>query len=221
MEEFKVSELPEFVGSTDPEDYLEWERKIERMFDFKGLDDEKNCKYAILKISRGAFLWLTTYRKIADRNQGRLSVSEYIDEFENLTLMGELEESEELKMARFLRGLNRNIANSVELQSYADFDSLCNLCLKVEAQRKAKFTSTYGESSRNWRNEGGSRGSPSSRVVETTPKPVSIPNSTPKIPIPKETSLSKVRCFKCQRFGHLQNACPNKRNIALREVVAV
>ncbi|XP_074278018.1 uncharacterized protein LOC141601622 [Silene latifolia] len=133
-EEFKVSELPEFVGGTDPEDYLEWERKIERMFEFKDLDDEKCCKYAILRLSRGASLWyegfkakraragkekissweslkrklrkryvpatyrLTTYRKIAELTQERSSVSDYINEFENLTLMGGIEESEALKM---------------------------------------------------------------------------------------------------------------------------
>ena len=57
MDEFKVTELPEFVGGTDPEAYLEWERKIERMFDFKDIDDEKRCKYAILKLGRGASLW--------------------------------------------------------------------------------------------------------------------------------------------------------------------
>ncbi|XP_074302964.1 uncharacterized protein LOC141637304 [Silene latifolia] len=256
-EEFKVSELPEFVGGTDPEDYLEWERKIERMFEFKDLDDEKCCKYAILRLSRGASLWyegfkvkraragkekissweslkrklrkryipatyrLTTYRKIAELTQERSSVSDYINEFENLTLMGGIEESEDLKMARFLRGLNRNIANSVELQSYADFDSLCNLCLKVEAQGKAKLTPTHGEGGRSWRSEGHSRGSPSSRTVETTPKTISTPESAPKIPVPKETSLSRVWCFKCQGFGHFQNACPNKRNIALREAIAV
>ena len=57
VEEFKVNELPEFGGGTDPEKYLEWERKIERMFDFKDLDDEKSCKYAILKLSGSASLW--------------------------------------------------------------------------------------------------------------------------------------------------------------------
>ena len=115
MDEFKVTELPEFVGGTDPEAYLEWERKIERMFDFKDIDDEKRCKYAILKLGRGASLWfeglkskriregkekitsweslkrklrkryvptthrITTYRKIAELRQGKMSVAEYID----------------------------------------------------------------------------------------------------------------------------------------------
>ncbi|XP_074292554.1 uncharacterized protein LOC141619432 [Silene latifolia] len=134
IDEFNVSELPEFTGGTDPEAYLEWERQIERVFDFKGLDDAKCCKYAIRRLSGEASLWyeslkarrararkkklsswdslkhklrkryvpatyrLATYRKIANLNQGSLRVSEYIDEFDNLTLMRELEESEQLKM---------------------------------------------------------------------------------------------------------------------------
>ncbi|XP_074305543.1 uncharacterized protein LOC141640760 [Silene latifolia] len=152
IDEFKMSELPEFTGSTDPESYLEWERQIDRMFDFKRLDDEQSCKYAILKLRNGASLWyeslktrrvragkpkitswhvlklklrkryvpathrLTTYRKITDLAQGRLSVLEYINEFENLALMGDLVEDEDIRMARFLRGLNRNIAHVVELR---------------------------------------------------------------------------------------------------------
>ena len=127
-EEFKVNELPEFAGGTDPEKYLEWGRKIDRMFGYKEFDDEKRCKYAILKLSGGASLWfeglkakrtregkekissweslkrkltkryvpinhrITTYRKIAELKQGKMSVAEYIDEFEKLTLMGDLEE---------------------------------------------------------------------------------------------------------------------------------
>ncbi|KAL9243869.1 hypothetical protein vseg_017707 [Gypsophila vaccaria] len=130
-EEIKVNELPEFVGGTDPEEYLAWERKMERMFDFKDIEDDKRCKYAILKLGRGASFWfeglkakrartgkdkitsweslkrklrkryvptshkLTIYCKIAEFMQGKLTVSEYIDEFENLALMGEVEENEE------------------------------------------------------------------------------------------------------------------------------
>ncbi|KAL9246154.1 hypothetical protein vseg_019726 [Gypsophila vaccaria] len=148
--EIKVNELPEFVGGTDPEEYMEWERKMERIFDFKDIEDDKRCKYAILKLGRGASLWfeglkvkrartgkdkitsweslkqklrkryvptshkLTIYRKIAEFMQDKLTVSEYIDEFENLTLMGEVEENEEQTMSRFLRSLNQNVANVVD-----------------------------------------------------------------------------------------------------------
>ena len=190
-DEFKVTELPDFNGSADPEVYLEWERKIERMFDFKDLDDEKRCKYAILKLGKSASLWfeglkaqrvrdrkekitsweslkrklrkryvpsnhrLNLYKKISDLVQGKMSVTEYLDEFENLCLMSELEENEEQRMSRFLHGLNRNIAYAVELCNYSDFDTLCSLCIKIENQNKSR----YGVGSSNSWSKGGSAGS--------------------------------------------------------------
>ncbi|XP_074302992.1 uncharacterized protein LOC141637408 [Silene latifolia] len=253
IDEFKMSELPEFTGSTDPESYLEWERQIDRMFDFKGLDDEQSCKYAILKLRNGASLWyeslktkrvragkskitswhvlklklrkryvpathrLTTYRKITDLTQGRLSVLEYINEFENLALMGDLVEDEDIRMARFLRGLNRNIAHVVELQNYSDFDTLCSMCLKVEAQGKTKVATTYGENSRTWKNENNPRTSTTGNT--TDPKTTPTPSAAIKPPASKENSYTQIRCFKCQGFGHFKNACPNQRTITLREAV--
>ncbi|XP_074271803.1 uncharacterized protein LOC141595737 [Silene latifolia] len=264
LDEFKVSELPEFVGGTDPEDYLDWERKIDRMFDFKDLSDEKRCKYAILRLSRGASLWyeglkarrsragkeklasweslkdklrkryvpatykLGVYRKIADLMQNKLSIAEYIDEFEKLILMGDLEENEEQKMSRFLRGLNRNIANSVELYPYADFDTLCNLCLKIESQGKfgsggsnREFNSPNPKSNFSPKSASTPHSFNSTKINSiNSPKTNSI-NSTQFSPKSaesgKEVSLSKVRCFKCQGFGHFQSTCPNKRVVTLRE----
>ena len=40
-------------------------------------------------------------------------------------------------MSRFLNGLNRDIANVVELQSYVDLE-LVHLAIKVEGQLKRK-----------------------------------------------------------------------------------
>jgi len=208
VDEFKITELPEFNGSADPEVYLEWERKIDRMFDFKDLDDEKRCKYAILKLSKSASLWyeglkarrirdrkekissweslkrklrkryvpsnhrLNLYKKISDLVQGKMSVTEYIDEFENLCLMGELEENEEQRMSRFLRGLNKNIAFAVELCNYSDFNTLSTLCLKIENQNKSRYNA--GGSS-GW-SKGGVSGSaaaaPSTKPNVTQPKQV-------------------------------------------------
>lgn len=52
--------------------------------------------------------------------QGKMSVGEYTDEFEKLSLLGDTKEIEEQKIARFLRSLNYNISNTVEL--YPCFD---------------------------------------------------------------------------------------------------
>ena len=42
-------------------------------------------------------------------------------------------------MSRFLRGLNFNISNTVNLYPYSDFDRLCGLYLKLETQGKTKY----------------------------------------------------------------------------------
>ncbi|XP_074318277.1 uncharacterized protein LOC141655077 [Silene latifolia] len=232
QDEFKILELAEFTGGTDPENYLDWERKIERFFDFKDITDEKRCRYAILRLIKGASLWfeglkakrirvgkekiasweslkrklrkryvptthrITTYRKIAEFRQGKLSVGEYIDEFENLSLMGELEEIEEQKMARFLRGLNSNVASTVELYPYSDFDTLCGLCLKLEAQGKTKYGGGSSSDSRKpkyWSKDE-SQSKFNSPVSSSNPNKIhnsdntTIPKTTNSS---KETSLSK------------------------------
>ncbi|XP_074303261.1 uncharacterized protein LOC141637713 [Silene latifolia] len=261
MDEFKINELPEFVGGTDPEEYFEWERQMERMFDFKDIDDEKRCKYAILKLRKNASLWyeslkaararegkeklasweslkrklrkrfvpkthkIDLYRKLAELMQGSLSIADYIAEFERITLMSEVEEIEEQKMARFFRGLNLNIAHAVEMHPYSSFDMLCDLCIKAEGQNKTKRAYVSNSSKVNpWskpdlsKNMGASSSSSSKPTVPATPVAQTVPKT---VQTPKEKSVATVRCFKCQGFGHFQNACPNKRNITLREAVDV
>ncbi|XP_074297562.1 uncharacterized protein LOC141628302 [Silene latifolia] len=232
VDAFKASDLLEFVGGADPEAYFEWERKIDRLFDFKDLDDDKRCRFAIMKLGKGASLWyearkakrvregkekidswvslkrklrkryvpsthrLSTYRKIADFRQGKLSVSEYLDEFQNLAIMGELEEMEEQKIARFLRGLNYNIASTVELYQFSDFDTLCSLCLKVESQVKSKYGSgSNSESSKpkSWsKPESKFVGTPNNQAVSNTltGSPKNTAGQSSKTP-GKETSLAK------------------------------
>jgi hypothetical protein len=45
-------------------------------------------------------------------------------------------EDKEVTMSRFLNGLNRDITNVVELQSYVGLEELVHLAIKVEGQLK-------------------------------------------------------------------------------------
>ena len=58
------------------------------------------------------------FLKIHDFKQKDLSVEEYTVEFDNLMLKGELVEPEEQTIARYLGGLNYEIAKVVQLQPY-------------------------------------------------------------------------------------------------------
>lgn len=50
--------------------------------------------------------------------------------------MGDVEEAEEQKMGHFICVLNYNITSMVELYLFFDFDAICSLNLKGEAQGK-------------------------------------------------------------------------------------
>ena len=56
--------------------------------------------------------------------QGNKSVEEYRKELDMAMIRANVNEDEEVSMSRFLNGLNRNIANVVELQSYVDLEEL-------------------------------------------------------------------------------------------------
>ena len=53
-------------------------------------------------------------------------------------------EDEEVTMTRFLNGLNIDIANVVELQSYVELEELVHLAIKVEGQLKIKGSTRFG-----------------------------------------------------------------------------
>ncbi|KAK9689681.1 hypothetical protein RND81_09G074900 [Saponaria officinalis] len=59
-----------------------------------------------------------SYLKLTSLSQENSSVSDYISEFEKMSIICNLEEKQELRTARFIRGLNPNLAQRVEIQSY-------------------------------------------------------------------------------------------------------
>jgi len=58
------------------------------------------------------------YLRVSSLSQGRIRVEEYICEFEQLKISSGIEEEPEQTMARFLRGLEPNIAEKVDTQPY-------------------------------------------------------------------------------------------------------
>ena len=57
---------------------------------------------------------------------------------EMLMIKANVEEDREATMVRFLRGLNKNIADVVQLQHYVVIEEMVNLAMKVDKQLKGK-----------------------------------------------------------------------------------
>jgi hypothetical protein len=73
--------------------------------------------------------------------QGKRTIDEYYKEMELLLVRAEIREDLESKMARFLGGLNEEIAGFVEMFPY---HSLCKILLiKLSAQRENSARGTW------------------------------------------------------------------------------
>ena len=78
------------------------------------------------------------YNKLQNLVQGSKSVEEYHQAIEIATIRANIDEDCEATMARFLHGLNKNIANLVELHHYIDMDDILHMAIKIEKQLKLK-----------------------------------------------------------------------------------
>jgi len=63
--------IPTFKGKNDPELYLEWERKVEHVFDCDNSSKEKKVKLVVVEFTDYASIWwdqlLTSRRKNGER----------------------------------------------------------------------------------------------------------------------------------------------------------
>lgn len=91
-----------------------------------------------------SFYYRETCQKLQALIQGTKSVDEYYKEMEMYMIRAIIKEDEESTMARFLNGLNKEIANMVELQHYVELEDMVHTAMKVERQLK-RMTSSYSK----------------------------------------------------------------------------
>ncbi|XP_074306252.1 uncharacterized protein LOC141641492 [Silene latifolia] len=191
-------DIPDFHGSLNPEDLLDWRRCVERVFEFKGYTDRKAFKVVILKL------------KLRQQQQ---SVEIYLRNFEQLTLQCEIKEKYEQKIARFVEGLDPKIAGRVKMQQVWSFDKTVNLALRVEKMGKGKATVTKTPTrSPFYRPPTGIKIGES--VTTTKPPVVDKGNATGQ-----RKTIPMKKCFQCQAYGHFAKECPTKRSLSTLEVV--
>ena len=65
-------------------------------------------------------------------------MEDYHKEMEVAMIRANVEEDREATMARFLNGLNRDIANVVELQHYVELEDMVHMTIKVERKIKCR-----------------------------------------------------------------------------------
>jgi len=158
--------------------------------------------------------------KLQGLNQGYKTVDEYHKEMEITMIRDNVVDDREATMARFLNGLNRDIANVVELQHYVELEDMVPMATKVERQlRKGHARPTFNSgSSSSWKPN--LTVQPRSFVPSRTKPPkakvdVAIDAKGKSETQPKRTG--DVKCFRCQGHGYYASECPNKRIMMIRD----
>jgi hypothetical protein len=158
------------------------------------------------------------YQKLQSFTQGYRSVDDYYKEIEIALIRANVEEDREATMTRFLNGLNRDIANVVELQHYVELEDMVHMAIKVERQLKRKGTRSFqnlGSSTSwksNWRKDEGV-------ILKSKTEPPKRREEVPSVNKGKTKSQNRnrdIKCFRCLRVGHIASQCPNKRTMIAR-----
>jgi hypothetical protein len=127
-------------------------------------------------------------------------------------------EDREATMARFLNGLNQDIANVVELQHYVELEDMVHMAMKVERQLKRKNTRSFQNlgSSTPWRSNGRKD---EGAVFKTKTEPPKRRDEIPNVSKGKTESQTRnhdIKCFRCLGVSHIASQCPNKRTMIAR-----
>ncbi|KAH9744243.1 Endonuclease [Citrus sinensis] len=94
------------------------------------------------------------HQRLQSLTQGSRSVEDYHKEMEIIMIRANIEKEREATMARFLHGLNQDIANVVDLQHYVELEEMVHMAMKVERQLKKKgSTRTNLGSSSSWKSK--------------------------------------------------------------------
>ncbi|KAA3473623.1 mutant gag-pol polyprotein [Gossypium australe] len=117
-------------------------------------------------------------------------------------IRADVQEDREATMSHFLAGLNRQIANIVELQHYIEVVDMVHMEIKVEKQLKHKGTNrVYSNAKPSKWGQNSSKGYPTNRSKESTtiPKANKPMAETSKGKAPKSSTVRSrdIKCFKC------------------------
>jgi len=138
---------------------------------------------------------------------------------EVVMIRANVEEDPKAIMARFLSGLNRDIANVVELQHYVEVEDMVHMAMKVERQLKRKETAMYTSvSSTPWKPKWDRNDQAIVKEKAEPPKEKDERTSKNKPKVDFQPSRNRyIKCFKCLGSGHVVSECPNKWVMVIRD----
>ncbi|KAH6776380.1 hypothetical protein C2S52_013941 [Perilla frutescens var. hirtella] len=229
LNNIKIS-IPAFKGLYDPDLYLKWEMKVNKIFECYDFPEVKKVQLAFMEFTGYAATWwefqqhqcrrdryhlIDTWQEMKD---GIWSIEEYHKELETaLNRIGK-EETLVATIKQYIEGINPDISCKVELRDFESIEAMIHCASIVEQQlrdghrRPMQSTPTRTP----W-----SAPQPSCRPEYSSPIPNRInptqpgPSAQPQNGMPGRAC--DVQCHNCRGWGHFQAQCLNCRILLLTE----
>ncbi|KAK9714387.1 hypothetical protein RND81_06G090500 [Saponaria officinalis] len=221
-------DIPEFSGSLNPDELLEWLRDVERAFEYKGYNDLKAFKVATLKLKGYASLWyenlksqtakdgkepIRSWSKLRKKLMSKFITKDYSqDLFIQMSKLKQDDQSVESYLRKFEQlTLQCELTEKPE-QKIARFLEGLNekIAEKVRMQPLWSFDDVVNLSLK-VEKMGKARGATPKATPKLGKTPMGQNTNTP----PME---NKKKCFQCQGHGNFRKDCPSKRALSAVEV---
>ncbi|GJW49330.1 putative reverse transcriptase domain, zinc finger, CCHC-type, aspartic peptidase domain protein [Tanacetum coccineum] len=211
------AEIPEFEGRLCPDNFLDWLRTVDRIFDLRDTPDPIKVKLVAIRLKKSASLWWDHVQNQRYR-EGKHRVESW-DKMKRLMKKKVLARDSQ---ARLVCGVFHTSNNNLTVENFCEFErgqyalwhrgkrrtNYCTLALKVEKQlsAKSKQHNSFCSSSR-WHLHTSDTGPFGSGQSKLTHQPLTASHQL-------QNNLLSVG-FKCQGIGHLKRDCPNKQALTL------
>ncbi|XP_024015852.1 uncharacterized protein LOC112089109 [Eutrema salsugineum] len=228
---------PNFAGKVDPEAYLDWEKRMDHIFDYYNQPGPKRVALAVAQLTDGALTWWE--REVSDRKRSRLRAIDTWVDIKDLMRQRYVPPHFYRDLQRRFRTLKQG-TRTVE-EYYEEFERLRNrlelnddeealmaqfldglqerISRKVERQ---KISNTRSKPQTTWNtkfNKALDKGK--SVEIDSRFKGKAVETSKDTRPEAGKTNNPQrerdITCFKCRGRGHMSRECPNNRVMLMTE----
>ncbi|GJZ21204.1 RNA-directed DNA polymerase, eukaryota, reverse transcriptase zinc-binding domain protein [Tanacetum coccineum] len=142
------ADIPVFEGKIQPDEFIDWLNTVEQIFDYQDVLEDVKVKIVAIKLKKHASVWWEqlklrrshAFLQLHDFTQQKLSVAEYTEQFDHFMLRCGIVEPEEQTIARYLRGLHKEIYDVLTVQPFISYNDVFKLATRIKKQLKENET---------------------------------------------------------------------------------